>query len=350
MTGRAGRPPRRPSPHALVSDPIVYDPRMIRFRLPLLAAVLLSSIAASGNPRDIAAEEEESVALLTLDGEAALRDRLWERVLLVTAKPIGEPMEDPALIPERFGQATRVTRDGKVEILTAAMLVENTALVRVTRTGGRPGEGIAKVGPTDEASLMARLECEGPCALATPLDAAPPEAWEPRRLLFFVLPGLPDQPVLSHVESLGRQGTPFESMIAVPGTVPPGTVLFDVMGRAVALTVRNSPTLQNRTLAAVMVLPKPDPASPAEPPAPGTNPETPLDDGRLRPDLPREKTPAPPAALAPAPPPAPAPAPEPAKPAVPTRKRPAPAAAPEPLYYPIPVEPPDTAPRAGSPR
>jgi len=319
---------------------------MIRSRLPLLAAVLLSSIAASAAPRDITAEEEESVALLTLDGEAALRDRLWERVLLVTAKPVGEPMEDPALIPERFGQATRVTRDGKVEILTAAMLVEDAATVRVTRSGGRPGEGIAKVGPTDEASLMARLECEGPCALAAPLEAAPPEAWEYRRLLFFVLPGLPDQPVLSHVESLGRQQTPFEAMIAIPGTVPPGTVLFDVKGRPVALTVRSSPTLQNRTLAAVMVLPKPDPASQAEPPATGTSPETPADDGRLRPDLPREK--APPAM--PAPTPAPAPLPDPAKPAVPTRKPAATAATPEPMYYPIPVEPPDLAPRAGSPR
>ncbi len=300
---------------------IGYDSPMIRPHLPLLAAIF-AAIASTAFPQAVRADDGEADALLTLEGEAALRDRLWERVLLVTVKPAGEPMEDTSLIPEKFGQAARVTRDGKVEILTAGMLVEGAQAIRVVRTGRR-GEGPAKAQPTDPANLLARLECDGPCAQAPALEVAPPEAWEPMRLLFFVLPGLPDQPILSHTESIGRQGTPFEAMIAVPGVLPPGTLLFDVKGRVVAVTVRGAPTRANWTLAAAMVLPKPEPVEEAAPEpetrlgAPGRGERT------LPPSQPERK-------------------PEPA--------RPGKSEFPEPIYFPMPPDPAPSAPVPGSPR
>jgi hypothetical protein len=221
------------------------------------------------------AQEGPGEALLTLEGEADLRDRLWERVLLVTVRPTGGLLEDPLLVPERYGQAVRVVREGRAEVLTAALLVVEANEVRVAPTGtakagggaaareAPPGGGpiagtAAKVAATDDATLLARLECGAPCDAMPAREAAPPEAWGPGRLVFYVVPATTDHPVLAHTASLGRQGEPFDAMIAVAGALPPGTVLFDPAGRVVAVAVRGSPTRTDRTLAAVMTIPKPE--------------------------------------------------------------------------------------------
>jgi len=205
------------------------------------------------------AQEGPGEALLTLEGETALRDRLWERVLLVTVRPAGGLLEDPLLVPERYGQAVKVTREGRAEVLTAAMLVVEATEVRVARTGGGAIAGaVARVASTDDATLLARLDCGATCDAMPAREAAPPEAWGPGRLVFYVVPATADHPVLAHTASLGRLGEPFDAMIAVAGALPPGTVLFDPAGRVVAVAVRRSPTRTDRTLAAVMTFPKPE--------------------------------------------------------------------------------------------
>jgi len=224
-----------------------------------LAVVLVSLLVAATSP--VRAEEGPRDALLTLEGEAALRARLWERLLLVAVRPQAGSMEDPALVVQRYGQAARVARvarEGRTEVLTAALVVADAAEVRLARTGQEGGVP-ARIAHADDATLLARLDCGAPCEAMPALQAAEPEAWGIGRLVFFLVPAMAGQPVLAHTASLGRAGEPFEAMITVAGTLAPGTVLFDPEGRVVAIVVRTSPLRSDRTLAAVMTLPKPEP-------------------------------------------------------------------------------------------
>ena len=191
-------------------------PSILAVALPLLLAVAPTTRAEEG-PRD---------ALLTLEGEAALRARLWERLLLVAVRPQAGSMEDPTLLAQRYGQAARVAREGRTEVLTAALVVADAAEVRLARTG-QEGDVPARVAHADDATLLARLDCGAPCEAMPALQAAEPEAWGIGRLVFFLVPAIAGQPVLAHTASLGRAGEPFEAMITVAGTLTPGTVLFD---------------------------------------------------------------------------------------------------------------------------
>ena len=237
---------------------IVYHAGMSRKST--LAVVLVSLLVAATSP--VRAEEGPRDALLTLEGEAALRARLWERLLLVAVRPQAGSMEDPALVVQRYGQAARVARvarEGRTEVLTAALVVADAAEVRLARTGQEGGVP-ARIAHADDATLLARLDCGAPCEAMPALQAAEPEAWGIGRLVFFLVPAMAGQPVLAHTASLGRAGEPFEAMITVAGTLAPGTVLFDPEGRVVAIVVRTSPLRSDRTLAAVMTLPGPEPS------------------------------------------------------------------------------------------
>jgi hypothetical protein len=232
-----------PLPHARTCLP---NAAMMLSLALLVALPARAQAPADGPPSDN--------ALLTLEGQAALRDRLWARVLTLGSRAAAGEMEDPELVPWRHGQAVRVDRGKGAEVLTAALLVDGAAQVRVARG---EDEAAARGAGSDERTLLATLSCGGPCEALPRLEAAPVASWEAGGVLHFVLPSTPGVPVLGDALSLGLQADPFDALVAVTGKAPPGTVLFDAAGLPAAVVVRNHPMRDDRMLAAPLRLPPP---------------------------------------------------------------------------------------------
>ncbi len=239
---------------------IEYHSCMTRFLMPL-SAILINAVFLLAFIASPLANEDEVLAVLTIKGQADLKARLWERILLVTVKTTGTWGEDLTFLPQHFGQAIRVTRGQTTEVLTATLLVEGAGEILVTRPSlaGEPArQAVYKAGPTDNLTMLTRLACTGECPQVPATEAAPPESWGAGRRLFYVIPALADQPVLGQTASFGRQNAPLDRMIVVAGKLPPGTVLFDAHGGPVAIAVQGVPGKVGNTLAAILVLPKPE--------------------------------------------------------------------------------------------
>ena len=232
--------------------------------LTLGAALLL---VFAGRPSR--ADEGDAAALLTLEGEAALRDRLAERVVLLSVTSRAHPHQDAELAPRRFGQAVRARLDGKPALVTALAAVEESAAIELSRAGV-PGVAPAVVVERRSASGLATLLCGercGPVKDAPVVEAAPPGACGPGRILFFVAPAGEAGLVLGHTIVTGKGEPTLPDLAVVGGQLPDGTPLFDSEGRLAAMAVRQLQASPARTLVTSFS----PPAAPPEPPPSGAD-------------------------------------------------------------------------------
>lgn len=224
---------------------------------------------------------------LTIEGQAAQRERLAGRVLLVQTWPAPGPLEDPDLVPARIGMAAIVARDGRVEVWTAAALVADASRIELSAAAGGRAHA-ARVAEVRDADALARLTCDGGCPGAGDAapEAAPAEACEDGRPLAFVVPTGHGELVVGHTVVAGPEAPPLEALIIVPGRLPQGAPLFDVQDRPAAVVLRPHVVRTDRVLAAPLT-PRPGVAPPDgtglvpdAPDAPGNavlSPEAPAD-------------------------------------------------------------------------
>lgn len=228
----------------------------------MLSGILaLAGVATLVGPAG--ADPFESNPLVTLQGEAALRDRLGRRILLVTVTPRPLPFQDPGFLPRRFGLGVRTFRDGKPVVLTSMSLVEEAGSIELLRPASRrsaPGRVVRRL----EKEGLAILECQtrpggvvesgnrdGPCT-STPVPLGV-RAEESARILYFVLPADGDRLVVSSTRVKGPADPELEGLVVVEGRIPPGTPLFDQAGGVVALVIRYASDGSFRALATVLV-------------------------------------------------------------------------------------------------
>ncbi len=231
-------------------------PRPVRFLQATLPAfaTLLGILAAPSAAR---ADEADTAALLTFEGQAALRDRLSERLLLMSAAPAAGEHEDASWVVWQHGEAVRTLWDGKIRVLTSQVLAEGAGRLEASRVGG----GV--VGPAHVTELiadlgLALLDCPA-CAKEKAAPLAPTDACESGRYLFFVVPA-GDNAVITHTLMGGPAESPLEKLRLVPGALPQGTPLFDASARVAAIAVRTLPGT-NRTLVAPLCPVPPPPAA-----------------------------------------------------------------------------------------
>ncbi len=225
-------------------------PSAAHIRLAMLACAVATCVQSPVPVRAESAQKDESSYPLTIEGEAALRERLADYVLLIQAWPAPAPLEDPDLVPTRIGMAVIVARENRIEVWTAAGLVEDATRILLSSADGHR-TATARVAQVREQDSTARLECDGGCP--APKDApapAPAKACEDGRPLSFVVPtGLGDF-VLGHTVVAGPEAPPLEALIIVPGRLPLGTPLFDPKGRPAAIVLRPHTSRTDRVLAA----------------------------------------------------------------------------------------------------
>jgi len=201
--------------------------------------------ASPAEPPPLEASPLDPWMPLTLEEEAARRDLLWRRVILLEARPRTADLEEPGLAPLQVGQAARVD---KGRLCTAMLLLEGATGARLTGPDGREATGTVQA--RDAESLLAWLPCDGPCRAWPEIPGAPASARAVGQGLFVVLPSLPGQPVLSPTVSLGAEASPFPALFAVAGRLAPGTLLFDRTGALAGVVVRAHPQRADRCLAA----------------------------------------------------------------------------------------------------
>lgn len=223
-------------------------------------------------PRAQTASPADLSPMLTLEGEAALRTRLASQMLLVQAWPAPGPLEDASLVPSRIGMAAIVNLDGQVEIWTSGDLVQDATRILLSLPADERTHP-ARTVRTRESDGLALLACEGPCP---PLergapDPAPEDACADGRPLTFVVPAGPGGLVLGHTMVAGPEAPPMEALILVPGRLPPGTPLFDPLGRPAAVVLRPQASRTDRVQAAPLApRPWPAPAAPEPEPEPAS--------------------------------------------------------------------------------
>jgi len=239
-------------------------------------SIVIIAIAVSAAIQGMGfADPGKADALLTLEGEAALRDRLSNKTLIVKVLPNPLPLQDTSFLPSRFGGAVRVEYNGDAVVLTSYVLVGEAAKVELLlRPGSRP---VATVhgSPDLREKGLAVLECtqdvavgkgpgrhgagktQSPCGVK-PVQIAPRDATNTGRLLFYVVLSGDGRSVLSHTVSKGEADPKLPGLIVVYGRIPKGTPLFDTDGRVAAIVVRSAADSVDRVLAATLL---PDAAS-----------------------------------------------------------------------------------------
>lgn len=231
----------------------------------LLGAPLLALTAGAGRADPLATDPVITRALVTVEGEAALRDRLRPLVAGVAATPLPAPMQDPRFIPQRYGQAIRVERGpGVVVLLTSVVLVDGASTIEVSAGAAR---GSASVRSIDSGSGLAELVASAGSAGLAALPVVSPGAagaCDEGRIAFF-LAFAGDRVVLGNTRMGPSAGGALESLRVVAGRLPEGTPLLDIDGRGLAVAIR--PLDNDLTLVA--------PLCPAPPPAAEPVPRTP---------------------------------------------------------------------------
>ncbi len=218
-------------------------------------------------PAPALADDADAAALLTFEGQAALRERLSERLLLMSAAPIAGDHEDPSWVVWQHGEAVRTLWGGKIRVLTSQVLAESAGRLEASRIGGGGVVGPARVAEIVADVGLAVLECPA-CAKEKAAPTAPTEACEPGRFLFFVVPA-GDNAVITHTVMGAPAEPPLEKLRIVPGALPEGTPLFDSSARVAAIAIRALAGF-NQTLVAPLC-PAPPPPTPT-PPADRTPP------------------------------------------------------------------------------
>jgi hypothetical protein len=220
----------------------------------VLPVVVFGFVAGSGLA---SADEREAAILLTLEGQAALKAKLSEIVRFVSVQPAPGPLEDPAFVPKRIGQAAVVMMRGRPLLATSSILVAGASRIEVVRPGQDTPTRATKAGEVESKGLVL-LDPEGGSVPRAALDA-PYESVAAGRYLFFLLPA-GTETVVSHTLSLGPAGVLLDGLILVGGRLPEGTGLFDAQGRIAAIAIRVLPPAGDgfdRTLAATIPEPPP---------------------------------------------------------------------------------------------
>lgn len=224
--------------------------------------VVLWFLALAGVASPADGDPFQTGAMATLQGEAALRDRLGSRILLVTVTPKPLPFQDPGFLTRRLGLGVRTFHGGKPVVMTSLTLVEESGGIEIVRPVSRRSVP-ARVTQRLEKEGLAILDClpedgagrgpgdgDGPCSSPpVPLGVMVGESGQP---LYFVLPADGDRLVVSSTRVEGTADPTMEGLVVVKGRIPFGTPLFDLEGAVVALVIRPAADLPSRSLAAVL--------------------------------------------------------------------------------------------------
>jgi|GEM_PF-1183579 len=209
---------------------------------------------------------------------------LSERVLQIEVRPEPAPYQDASLTPSRNGQGAVVMIEGRPVVVTSSFLVDRAREILIVRPGGETRDGsirpitelsttgfssdtvpttVLKLIPDAGLALLALPDDVGRLLKFKPLPPGGPLKPDRARVFWCVTPAGAGLMVLADTAVVESAGPPLEKLFLAPGTLLPGTVLFDGDGVVWAIGARESFSGSRFTLVAAVA--NALPAKPREP-------------------------------------------------------------------------------------
>ncbi len=209
---------------------------------------------------------------------------LSERVLQIEVRPEPAPYQDASLTPSRNGQGAVVMIEGRPVVVTSSFLVDGARQILIVKPDTRSRDGsirpitelsntgfsndtvpatVLRLIPDAGLALLELPEDVGRTLKFKPLPPGGPLKPDRARAFWCVTPAGAGLMVLADTAVIESAGPPLEKLFLAPGTLLPGTVLFDGDGVVWAIGARESFSGSRFTLVAAVA--NALPAKPREP-------------------------------------------------------------------------------------